>query len=56
MEFSRQDYWSGVPLPLPEALPDPEIELTSPGTPALTGGFFTTELPGKPLVAACGIF
>ena len=45
-----------MPLPLPEALPDPEIELTSPGTPALTGGFFTTELPGKPLVAACGIF
>ena len=30
MEFSRQDYWSGLPFPLPEDLPNPEIELGSP--------------------------
>ena len=26
MEFSRQEYWSGLPFPPPENLPDPEIE------------------------------
>ena len=29
-------------------LPDPGMELTSPVSPALAGGFFTTEPPGKP--------
>ena len=33
--FSRQEYWSGLPFPLPGDLPNPGIE------PALTGGFFT---------------
>ena len=41
----RQDYWSGLPFPSPGDLPDPGIEPTSP---ALAGGFFTTEPPGKP--------
>ena len=26
MGFSRQEYWSGLPFPPPEDLPDPEIE------------------------------
>ena len=39
---------SGLPLPSPEDLPDPETEPTSPASPALAGGFFTTEPPGKP--------
>ena len=26
MEFSRQEYWSGLLFPTPEDLPDPEIE------------------------------
>ena len=30
MEFSRQEYWSGLPFPPPEDLPDPGIELRSP--------------------------
>ena len=30
MEFSRQEYWSGLPFPSPGALPDPEIEPRSP--------------------------
>ena len=42
-EFSRQEYWSGLPFPSPAALPHPGIELVSP----LAGGFFTTELPAK---------
>ena len=43
MEVSRQDYWSGLPFPLPEDLPDPEIKPVSLESPALAGGFFTTE-------------
>ena len=41
LEFSRQDYWSGVPLPTPTDLPNPKIELTSPGSPSLAAGVFT---------------
>ena len=29
-EFSRQEYWSGLPFPSPEDLPNPGIEPTSP--------------------------
>ena len=29
MEFSRQEYWNGLPCPPPGDLPDPGIELTS---------------------------
>ena len=35
MECSRQEYWSGLPLPSPGDLPDLEIEPTSPVSPAL---------------------
>ena len=47
MEFSRQEYWSGLPFPTPGDFPDLEIELKSP---ALSGRFFTTEPPGKPFI------
>ena len=47
MEFFRQEYWSGLPFPLPGDLPDPGIEPTSP---ALAGRFFTSELPVSPKV------
>ena len=43
--FSRQEYWSGLLTSSPGDLPDPGIEPTSP---ALAGGFFTTEPPGNP--------
>jgi len=36
-------------------LPDPGIEPTSPAAPVLAGGLLTTEPPGKPFVATCGI-
>ena len=42
--FSRQEYWSGLPCLPPGDLSDPGIETTSP---ALAGGFFTTEPPGE---------
>ena len=47
MEFSRQEYWSGLPFPPVGDLPNSGIE---PASPALVGRFFTTEPPGKPLV------
>ena len=34
MEFSRQEYWSGLPLPSPGDLPNPGIEPRSPALPA----------------------
>ena len=47
--FPRQENWNGLPFPPPGDLPDPGIEPVSPVSPALAGGFFTTELPGKPI-------
>ena len=43
-DFSRQENWSGLPVPPPQDLPNPGIE---PMSHALAGGFFTTELPGR---------
>ena len=40
MEFSRQEYWNGLPLPSPVHLSDPGVEPTSPVSLALPGGFF----------------
>ena len=45
MGFSRPEYWSGLPCPPPRDRPSPGIE---PESPALAGGFFTTEPPEKP--------
>ena len=45
MEYSRQDYWSGLPFPSPGHLPDPGIE---PRSPALQADTLSSELPGKP--------
>ena len=49
MEFSRQEYWSGLLFPSPEHLPEPGIEPDSPVSPPLAGGIliFTTEPSGK---------
>ena len=47
MGFSRQEYWSGLPCPPPGDPPNPGIRPRSLISPALAGGFFTTELPGK---------
>ena len=49
MEFSRQEYWSWLPLPTPGDLVEPVIEPVSSGSPALVAGFLTTEPPGKPI-------
>ena len=51
MGFSRQEYWSGLPFPIPGDHPNPGINPTSPVSPALAGRFFTTMPPGKPFIA-----
>ena len=43
MGFSRQKYWSGLPFPPPEDLPNPGIKPASLMSPAWAGGFFTTS-------------
>ena len=54
MGFSRQEYWSRLPFFTPGDLPKSGIKPTSPAAspvcPALSGGFFTTEPPGKPII------
>ena len=45
MEFSRQEYWSGLPFPSPGDLPDPGIE---PRSPAWQADYLLSESPGKP--------
>ena len=42
MEFSRQEYWDGVPFSPLGDLPDPGIEPVVLKSPALAGGFFFT--------------
>ena len=46
MEFSRQEYWSGLPCPPPGDLPSPGIE---PRSFALQVNSLPSEPPGKPL-------
>ena len=43
IEFSKQEYWSGLQCPSSGDLPDHGIEPTSLTSPALAGGFFTTS-------------
>ena len=45
MEFSRQEYWSGLPCPSPVGLPDPGIELSFS---SLQADSLPTEPLGKP--------
>ena len=44
MEFSRQEYWSGLPFPSPGDLPVPGIE---PRSPTLQADALPSELPGN---------
>jgi len=62
VDFSRQEYWSGLPFPSPGDFPNPGIEpgfpalqadalpsetRDQPMSPALEGRFSTTVPPGK---------
>ena len=45
MRFSRQEYWSVLPFPSPEDVPDPGIK---PGSHVLQADALPSEPPGKP--------
>ena len=45
VDFSKQEYWSGLLFPTPGDLPNPGIKSMSLASPSLAGGFFTTEPP-----------
>ena len=44
MVFPRQEYWSELPFPNPEAIPDAGIE---PGSPTLLADYLPSEPPGN---------
>ena len=44
MDFSKQEYWNGLPFPSPGDLPDPAIE---PGSLALQADALLSEPSGK---------
>ena len=50
VEFSWQEYWSGLPFSTPGDVFDPGIKPASPECPALAGRFFKTAPPGKPQI------
>ena len=52
MEFSRQEYWSGSPLPSPGDLPDPGLEPGPPASPALQADSSPRSLQGSPFETA----
>ena len=51
VEFSRHEYWSGLPCPPAGYLPDPGIEPTSFTSSALEGKFFTTSTTWEALAS-----
>ena len=55
IEFSRQEYWSGLLFPLPADLPDTGIKSESLASPALAGGFFTTSATWEAQLDLTGI-
>ena len=52
MDFSRREYWSGLPFPSLGDLPKPGIELRSP---SLQADSLHTEPPGKPFSSVVGV-
>ena len=51
MGFSKQEYWSGLPFPIPGDLPGSGTEPTSLTSPAWAGRFFTTSAMWEALFA-----
>ena len=52
MEFSRQEYWNGLPYPSPRDLPEPGIK---PRPPTLQADSLQSEPPGKQHPVCCTI-
>ena len=50
MEYSNQEYWNVLPLPIPGDRPDPGIEPKPTVSPELHAGrFFTAKSPENPI-------
>ena len=54
MGFPRQEYLSGLPFPSPGDLLNSGIKPVSLTSPALAGGFFTTEPSGRSHICVSG--
>ena len=52
MEFSRQEYWSGLPFPSPGDLADQG--LNPGGSPTLQADALPSDPPGKPSLKTLG--
>ena len=52
MEFSRQEYWSGLPFSSPGGLPNPGIE---PGSPALQADSLPLSHQESPVIPQRGL-
>ena len=50
LKFSRLEYWSSLPFPVPGDLPDPRVKPQTLKSPALASRFFTTASPGLPSI------
>ena len=55
IEFSRQEYRSGLPCPPPRDLPNPGIEPTSLTSPALSGRFSTNSATWEALIRGMAV-
>ena len=53
VEFSKQEYWSGLPFPISRDLPDAGIKPAYPAS--LAGEFFAIAPPRKPHMAIMSI-
>ena len=53
IEFSRQEFWSGLPFPSPGDLPDPGIK---PGSPTLQADSLSSEPQGNADIVGAGVF
>ena len=53
VEFYRQEYWNGLPFPIPGDLPHPGIKSVSFASPSLPGRFFITEAEVGPFFLVC---
>ena len=56
VEFSRQEYWSGLPCPLPGDLPQPGIKSAALESPALADRFFTSSTTWEALRKPVSLF
>ena len=56
MEFSRQEYWGGLPFPSPEDLPNSGIKPETPVSPALQAESLPLSHWGSPYYYYTGEF